>query len=131
MLGKRFICVTHRGRKSGRLHDTVLEVALYDQERQESTVAAAFGPGADWYRNIQAEPALRIRTGRMDYVPRQRFLSPEEAAEAASVYCRDHPREAKLLRRGLVAIGAAVDPAESDPAVMLGGLPMVAFRPRD
>jgi deazaflavin-dependent oxidoreductase (nitroreductase family) len=131
LLGKRILSVTHRGRKSGRLHDTVLEVAMYDADRTESIVASAYGTRADWYRNIQAEPALRVRTGRMDYVPEQRFLSPEEARKAAADFCRLHPWEAKLAPRVLPAIGAAVDPNVSDPAGMLAQLPMVAFRPRD
>lgn len=131
LFGRRFLQVTHRGRKSGKLHETVLEVAFFDPERQESIVASAFGPGADWYLNIEAEPALRVRTGRMDYVPDQRFLSPVEAHEAAARFCRLHPWEAKLAPRALVGIGAAVDDDESDPVAMLASLPMVAFRPRD
>lgn len=130
-MGKRFLSVTHRGRRSGRLHDTVLEVAVYHAERQESIVSSAYGSTADWYRNIEAEPALRVRTGRKDYVPEQRFLSREEAREAAAEFCRLHRWEAKLAPRVLPAIGAAVDGAESDPVSMLAALPMVAFRPRD
>lgn len=131
LLGRRVLSVTHRGRRSGRLHDTVLEVALYDEERGESVVASAYGSAADWYRNIQVEPALRIRTGRMDYVPQQRFLNPDEVAEAAAEFCRLHPWEARLVTRVLPSIGAAVDATERDPVAMLGELPMVAFRPRD
>lgn len=130
LFGKRFLEVTHRGRKSGRLYETVLEVVVYQPDRQESVVSSAFGVEADWYLNIEAEPASRVRTGRMDYVPQQRFLSPDESLEAAAQFCRLHPWEAKLAPRALRAIGAAVDQTESDPARLLGALPMVAFRPR-
>lgn len=128
LLGRRFLSVTHSGRKSGRLYDTVLEVAIFDPATKESVVVSAYGTGADWYRNLQQRPAVRVRTGRMDYVPEHRFLTEEEASHAAARFCRDHPWEAKLAPRVLPAIGAAA-PGSSDPVAMLASLPMVGFRP--
>ncbi len=132
LLGKRVLALTHRGRKSGKLHRTILEVALYDRESGESVVASAYGSRADWYRNIAAAPALRVQTGWKDYTPVQRFLTADEAKEAAARFCRDHPWEAKLVPRVLPAIGAAIpDDPTLTPAELLGALPMVAFRPPD
>lgn len=132
MLGKRVLALTHRGRNSGKEFRTILEAVSFDEETGESVVASAYGTGADWYRNIQAEPALRIATGRLDYVPEQRFLTPEEADQAAERFCREHPMEARLVPRVLPSIGAAI-PADPDlsPAELLATLPMVAFRPTD
>lgn len=131
MLGHRILAVTHRGRKSGREFQTILEAVSFDRETGESVVASAYGSGADWYQNIQAEPALRIMTGRLDYVPEQRFLTADEAREAAERFCREHAIEARLVPRVLPSIGAAV-PAETDlaPPELLATLPMVAFRPQ-
>ncbi len=129
LLGRRFLAVTHRGRKSAKLYDTVLEVAVYDPATHESIVVSAYGTKADWYRNLQASPAVRVRTGRMDYVPEHRMLTEEEAINAAAQFCRDHPWEAKLAPRVLPAIGA-VARGSSDPVAMLASLPMVAFRPQ-
>lgn len=130
MLGSRFLALTHRGRTSGREFQTILEVLSFDEETSESVVASAYGPGADWYRNIRTEPALRITTGRLDYEPQQRFLTESEAREASDRFCREHPVEARLVRRVLPAIGAAI-PTDPDlvPAELLATLPMVAFRP--
>lgn len=131
LLGKRFAVVTHRGRKTGQLRETVLEVLLFDPDNKESVVVSAYGTRADWYRNLLVLPALRVRTGRMDYVPEQRFLTEDEAREAANEFTRRHPWEAKLVPRVLPAIGAAV-PKHSDsaPEDLLASLPMVAFRPK-
>ena len=131
MLGKRVLAVTHRGRKSGKEFQTVLEAVSFDPHTSESVVASAYGTQADWYQNIQAEPALRIATGRLDYVPQQRFLSAEEAEVAAERFCREHPMEARLIPRVLPSIGAAT-PTDPDltPPELLATLPMVAFRPR-
>ncbi len=78
LLGHRFLLLTHRGRKTGRVHQTVLEVIAYDSATRESIVLSGWGERADWYRNIEANPAMEIRIGRERYVPKQRFLSPEE-----------------------------------------------------
>lgn len=129
ILGKRFLGVTHLGRKSGRTHKTVLEVVAFDKATSESMVISAFGTGADWYRNIQARPATRVQTGRLDYVPEQRFLAPEEARTVAEAFSAQHPWEARLAPRVLTAIGAAVHDSR-DPVELLAALPMVGFRPR-
>lgn len=129
LLGKRILALTHRGRKSGRLYETVLEVAVFDPATQESIVASAYGTKADWYRNLAAASGVRVRTGKMDYIPEHRFLTPEEASAAAAEFCRLHPWEARLAPRVLPAIGA-VTTDSPDPVRMLASLPMVAFRPK-
>lgn len=130
MLGKRVLALTHQGRSSGKTYTTVLEVVLFDADTRESVVASAYGIEADWYRNIRAIPASRVRTGRLDYVPEQRFLTDVEAREAARRFCAEHPWEARVMPRVLPSIGAALsfDP-ETSPEDLLGSLPMVAFRP--
>lgn len=131
VLGRRFLVVTHRGRKTGRLRQTVLEVLSFDSTKGESVVASAYGSDADWYQNLQSENARRVRTGRMDYVPEQRMLTVEEARKVAVEFCGRHRWEARLIPRVLRAIGARMpsDPSQ-DPVALLASLPMVAFRPR-
>ncbi len=128
LLGPRFLALTHLGRKTGAQRITVLEVAVHDPATLESIVVSAYGAEADWYRNIQANPALRVQSGRLDYRPVQRFLSAGEAREAAVRFCAEHPWEARLAPRVLPAIGAVVGDGD-DPAEMLASLPMVAFQP--
>jgi deazaflavin-dependent oxidoreductase (nitroreductase family) len=131
MLGRRALELTHIGRKSGKQHHTVLEVALHDKKTLESVVVSAYGTHSDWYRNIEATAAVRVKTGRLDYEPEQRFLTVEERKEAAETFCRDHRLEARLVNKVLPAIGADVtaDPGAS-PADTMATLPMVAFRPK-
>jgi deazaflavin-dependent oxidoreductase (nitroreductase family) len=131
MLGKRVLALTHRGRKTGKLRETVLEVLTFDPDNKESVVVSAYGTGADWYRNLRVQPALRVRTGRMGYVPEQRFLTVDEAREAAIEFSRRHPWETRLVSRVLPAIDAAVPKhSDSDPVDLLASLPMVALRPQ-
>jgi deazaflavin-dependent oxidoreductase (nitroreductase family) len=130
MLGQRFLVLTHRGRSSGRVYDTALEVVGFDPVSKESVVVSAYGRNADWYRNLQVQPALRVRTGRYDYAPEQRFLIAEEAREVAEKFCLRHPWEAKVARKVLSAIGADLDETSDSPIELLSQLPMVGFRPR-
>jgi len=63
LFGRRLLCLTHRGRKSGQIRRTVLEVLSYDSRTHEVLVASAWEGKMDWYRNIQVEPALHVQIG--------------------------------------------------------------------
>jgi deazaflavin-dependent oxidoreductase (nitroreductase family) len=82
VLDHRFLLLVYRGRRSGLLHETVLEVLLHDPATRESVVLSAWGEKADWYRNVGETPALEVRTGDQRCVPEQRFLAPEEKIAA-------------------------------------------------
>jgi len=129
LMGKRFMALSHVGRRSGVERKTILEVAVYHPDTQEMIVASAFGPKADWYLNIQAKPAHLIQVGRVGYVPQQRFLQPDEAHAAAQEFCRKHRLEARAAIPMFVAMGGAEKGEFSDPVDLLASLPMVAFRP--
>jgi hypothetical protein len=47
LLGHRFLLLTHRGRKSGKIHQTVLEVVRYDPATRESVALSAWDARAD------------------------------------------------------------------------------------
>lgn len=125
LLGHRFLQVTHSGRKSGRVYRTVLEVVAYDKAIQESVVVAGFGTESDWYRNLQASPALEIATGWRRYVPQQRFLSVEEGAAALADY---ESRNGRLATAGLRQL-FAYDGTPASRLALARRIPMVAFRP--
>jgi deazaflavin-dependent oxidoreductase (nitroreductase family) len=127
LLGHRFLLLTHRGRKSGRIRKTVLEVVSYDPETHESVVVSGWGERADWYRNIQANPALEVQTGRDRYVPTQRILSADEAY-AVMV---DYERRLPVLARPVVRrLGFTVSGSDEERRAHAAKLLMVGFRPR-
>jgi deazaflavin-dependent oxidoreductase (nitroreductase family) len=97
LLGYRLMQITHRGRKSGKLRRTVLEVLHYDPQTREILVVSGWEGKTDWYRNIQQEPALEVRISRVQYRPDQAFLSSEETAQLILTLFRQRPREARLL----------------------------------
>jgi deazaflavin-dependent oxidoreductase (nitroreductase family) len=125
LLGHRFLVITHRGRRTGELHRTVVEVIRWDGEREEATVASGRGERADWYRNLRAAPAVEIVIGGERFVPEQRFPALEERIAVLRAYQQKHPLAAKALGQ-LLGLAADED-GLSDAAARL---PMVAFHPR-
>ena len=75
LLGKRFLCLTHVGRKSGIRYRTVLEVIGSKPAAGEIMVVAGLGPSSDWYRNIQANPAVEVILGRRRFPRRSTACS--------------------------------------------------------
>ena len=128
LLGHRFLLFAHLGRKSGLLRETVLEVILYDPATRESVVLSAWGEKADWYRNIEAVPALEVRTGGQRYVPEQRFLAPEENHAVISAYGQHHPLAFRVFAR---VFGYPLDGTEAARREVACSLRLVAFRPRN
>ena len=59
LLGHRFMLLTHRGRRSGRVYQTALEVVRYDPSLRETVVASGWGERSDWYRNSRLIPRWR------------------------------------------------------------------------
>ena len=124
LLGDRFLLLTHQGRRSGRRYQTPIEVVVHDRDAGEYLVCSGTGPRADWYRNLQAHPALEVQVRNRAWTPRQRLLTQDEAAEAFGAYERDHPKTAaKLLR----SMGNSYDGTDAGRRAMMAEMPMVAF----
>ncbi len=110
LLGHRIMQLTHHGRKSGQIHRTILEVLHYDSRTHEVLVVSGWEGKTDWYRNIQHEPALEVRIGRVHYRPIQEFLSPAETAQLILTLFRQHPREVRFAGSLL-----GIDPDAPEP----------------
>ena len=85
------------------MYHTVLAVLHYDENTREIFVVSPWSE-SNWYRNIQAAPALAveagdIRHGRIRYAPVQRNLTPEEIAGAMVDFCRRYPIFSRIVAR--------------------------------
>jgi deazaflavin-dependent oxidoreductase (nitroreductase family) len=129
VLGHRVVQITHRGRKSGQIRRTILEVLRYDPQTQEVLVVSGWEGKTDWYRNIEREKAVEVRTGWVHYRPVQEFLSPEETARLILTLFRQHPREVRFVGPLL-----GIDPDAEDAALrarLEAFFRGVRFRPAD
>lgn len=124
LFGERFLLIKHVGRNSGTIFHTPLEVVVHDADRGEYFVCSGTGPNADWYRNIAARPAISVQVKNRVWMPSQRFLEPEEAANRFADYEQRHPRAASKL---LESMGQTHDGTNTDKVRMMRNIPMVAF----
>ena len=63
----------------------------------EVVICSAWGPKADWVRNLRANPALQVQIGRRSFVPEHRFLSEDESFAVAEEFRSRHPRRLRLM----------------------------------
>lgn len=100
LLGHRFLVLVHKGRRTGRVHETPLEVIRYDRSTGEATVVAAWGRRTAWLHNVEAGLAREVRIGRARYVPAVRRLEVDEAVMLLERY----ERQSGLPRRFVWAV---------------------------
>jgi deazaflavin-dependent oxidoreductase (nitroreductase family) len=132
LLGHRFLRLTHVGRCSGRLHRSVLEVVGSGPAPGEVVVVAGLGPSADWYRNVQAHPAVEVAVGRRRSRPAHRVLDQREAVVVLAAYERRNRWVSPVVRRVLSwLVGWRYDGSDDARQRLAQELPLVAFRPAD
>lgn len=132
LLDHRFLRLTHRGRKSGRRYQTVLEVVGSDPATHEVIVMSGFGRAADWFQNLRAAPAEEIAIGRHHFRPQHRILKEAEASAVLADYERRNRLIAPIVRRILTRLaGWPYDGSDAARVRLVHQLPMIGFRPLD
>ena len=122
VFGGRLLMLEHRGRSSGRRRYVVLEVVDHP-EPGTHVVVSGFGRRAQWFRNIEVDPQVRVYLrSRRPLAAEARPLGPEEAAAALRRYAGAHPRAWASLRPVLEeTLGARIEAEGTE-------LPVVALR---
>ncbi|ROQ67753.1 deazaflavin-dependent oxidoreductase (nitroreductase family) [Streptomyces sp. 840.1] len=120
----RLLLLVHTGRTSGQPRRTVVEVvesATVDG-RRSWTVASGFGPGADWYRNLQRTPQATVQIGRRFHAVTADELLAAEGGELMERYAPRHPRTARRL---CAYMGFTVDGSAEGYRVVGEAIPFV------
>lgn len=92
LFGSRLLMLEHLGRKSGLPRYVVLEVVGHPQP-DTYIVPSGFGVKAQWFRNNQANPQVRVFVrSRAPATATARVLSEAEADGILAEYQRRHPR---------------------------------------
>ena len=97
LLGAHWMLITTVGRKSGRPRQTIVDVMHYDQNSDAYYVAAAYGPRADWYRNLQVAPICHAQVGRRKFAACAAALPADRAEAAAAEFYRRLPGYARVV----------------------------------
>jgi deazaflavin-dependent oxidoreductase (nitroreductase family) len=97
VLDRTFLRLVHRGRRTGREHSTVAMVLAFDPKTREAVICSAWGPNADWLRNLRAGPAAQVQIGRLSFTPQHRFLTEEESVAVGVDFRRRHPHRLRFM----------------------------------
>ncbi len=122
LLGKRFLHLTHIGRKSGIAREAVLEVVHHTQEAYY--VVSGFGEKSQWYKNILDTPEVKIQIGRNKMNALAERLPLKNAEEILSIYAKEHPRS---LRELMKVVGLSYDGSKKSLHNLAETLPVIAF----
>ncbi|TDK95709.1 nitroreductase family deazaflavin-dependent oxidoreductase [Mycobacterium paragordonae] len=122
LFGSRTLMLEHIGRKSGRPRYVVLEVVDHPAPGSY-VVPSGFGRKAQWFRNIEANPRVRVYVGSHAPAPAAaRILSQQEVDRVLATYRDRHPRAWEKFRHVLEeTLGAPITDAGAP-------LPMVELR---
>ncbi|GAA4863543.1 nitroreductase family deazaflavin-dependent oxidoreductase [Saccharopolyspora rosea] len=100
LLGGRVMMLEHRGRRTGLARRAVLEVL--EREPGALVLVSGYGRTSQWFRNVRANPEVRVWTGAVRGAPGcAEVLPPEEARQRLQRYRDRHPRSSAVLGRVL------------------------------
>ena len=127
LLGRRFLLLIHRGRKSGLARRTVLEVIKHETDPAAAAVLSGWGERSQWFRNLQAAPPIAVSIGGERWLnPQCEVLEPDQVVEAVEEYRRNH----RLLMASLDRFfGWPRKASEEERRRLARDLCVVVFRP--
>ncbi|MFU8850966.1 nitroreductase family deazaflavin-dependent oxidoreductase [Micromonospora sp. SL1-18] len=100
LLTRRLMMLEHRGRRSGLPRYVVLEVV--DREPGVLFLVSGHGPRSHWFRNLQADPRVRVWNGPDRGIPARATVLPgEETRQRLERYRQRSRRAAAALGRAL------------------------------
>ena len=125
VLGQRFVLINHVGRKSGKHHQTVVEVIKHEFETDTYYIVSGYGIQANWYRNLLNDPNVIIQVGRKKLEVRAVSISSPEGGAIMVDYAQRHP---VLAQRLMNFLGYQVNGADEDYyAIGRDNLKFIAF----
>jgi deazaflavin-dependent oxidoreductase (nitroreductase family) len=119
------IVLVHRGRKSGRLYKTPIEILIEDPERGEIIVSPMWGRDSDWYRNVVAGGLVEVHVRGEERRVEWRELDEAERRAAIKAYRESHPLYSRMILRMLVRVNGFEGVPEE---AVVRELPMLGLR---
>ncbi|MGH8859729.1 MAG: nitroreductase family deazaflavin-dependent oxidoreductase [Jatrophihabitantaceae bacterium] len=110
VFGTRLLMLEHVGRTSGQRRYVVLEVVDHTAPSRY-VVVSGFGERAQWFRNVEANPQVRVYLGsRTPAVATAHRLDADTSTASLSRYATAHPRSWAKLRPVLEeTLGTRID----------------------
>ena len=98
LFGSRLLLLEHIGRRTGARRLVVLEVVGHPAP-DTYVVASGFGSRSQWYRNVTADPHVRVSVAGRSAVPAEaRLLEPSQSGRVMHAYVQRHRRAWSTLK---------------------------------
>lgn len=125
-LDRLVLILTTTGRKSGLSRKTPLQ---YEEIDGAYYAGSARGPNADWFRNIVANPNVRLQIGARHFdAIAEPVTDPARIADFLDVRLRRRPRMMGMMLR---AEGLSAKPDRAQLEAFASDLAMVVLRPSE
>ena len=89
--------ITTKGRRTGKHHSVLVDVIEHDSEKDVYYVSSAYGAGADWVKNIRANPVFDVQIGKRRFKAKAQHVSGEIGSELLMRYIDKHEDYVKGL----------------------------------
>ena len=125
LLGRLILLLTTTGRKSGLSRTTPLQYEMVDGQFY---IGSARGAQADWFRNILADPHVRVRVKSREFAGiAEPVTDCLRVADFLELRLRRHPRMVGMILR---LEGLPAQPTRAQMEHYARGLAMVIIRPQ-
>lgn len=114
--------ITTKGRRTGKPHSVLVDVVEHESEKDVYYVSSAYGAGADWVKNIEANPVFNIQVGNRRFKAEAQQVPGEIGKELLMSYIDEHKYYVKGLYR---MIGVDLDALHEDELRDILGKEMV------
>ena len=128
LFGKKFLLLTHLGRKSAQPRQAVLEIIDHSPSEDLYYVVSGFGTQSQWYQNLLHQPRVQIQVGTKKMPVLAVQLDPVTAGEAIVAYAEKYPANLKFLSR---LIGYELEHTPTGYRSFGEQIPVIQFSPRD
>jgi deazaflavin-dependent oxidoreductase (nitroreductase family) len=124
LLGRIVLLLTTTGRKTGLPRVTPLQ---YEEVDEAIYVGSARGQKADWFRNLLADPCVKVRVGSREFEGMaEPITDPGRIADFLELRLRRHPRMVGAILR---SEGLSTPPTRLELEEYARQLAMVIVRP--
>jgi deazaflavin-dependent oxidoreductase (nitroreductase family) len=123
-IGDLVLVLETTGRLSGRPHQTPLQ---YERVGEALFVGSARGLQADWFRNLMADPQVRVRI-KGKWLPARAapITDPEQVLAFLELRLERHPR---MIRGMLLLHGLPLRPTRADLATLASQITIAELQP--
>jgi deazaflavin-dependent oxidoreductase (nitroreductase family) len=126
LVGRFVLLLSTTGRRTHRIRVTPL---VYEEFEGAFLVASARGTKADWFRNIQANPNVKIRAGHRVFDARAVVIT--DLGRIADYLQRQMERNPKMFGTILQSEGLPIPPSRAELESLAAKRPMVAIYPTE